>query len=137
MNLLTQNPPETLPKDTLAKLVKDLNGQRDALERKLAGRSGEFAAYIDQRRLTPADLRKALPEGTALVDCLVHRDSISAFIITKTGIQRRVVLKGGKDLDDELAVFLGDLSLMRTRPTSQRTNVRQAANASGNHWKNT
>jgi CHAT domain-containing protein len=118
LNRLTQNPPEGVA----TKLIKVLDEQREMLEIKLVGQLKDDAPYKNHLKLTPADLQKSLPEGTALVDFLVQGDSISAFIITKTSIQR-VVLKAGKELDEELAAFLGDLSLGRTRPVINKDDV--------------
>jgi CHAT domain-containing protein len=125
MNQFVQNPPNSMTKDEQTKAIKKFDDDREALEKKLASQSKDYAAYLAHLKLTPADLQKALPEGTALVDFLVHGDKISAFIITKTAI-RRVVLTGGKELDEELddkLGFLSDLSLGRTIPAPNNNHV--------------
>jgi CHAT domain-containing protein len=122
LNLLTQNPPQGIAKAELTKKVKELEDQCEALQKKLAGQSKDFAAYLAYLKQTPADLQRILPEGTALIDFLAHGEVISAFIVTKTSI-RRITLKAGKELNEEMATFLGDLSLGRTRPVITKDDV--------------
>jgi CHAT domain-containing protein len=122
LNRLTQNPPAALPKAELAKQVKELDGQRDDLEKKLAGQSKDFVAYQSHLKLAPADLQKSLPEDTALLDFLAHGDKTSVFVVTKKSIVR-ITLETGKDLSVEIESFTGDLSLMRTRPVTNKDDV--------------
>jgi CHAT domain-containing protein len=122
MNQLVQNPPNAMTKADQAKAVKELDGRRETLEKKIASQSQEFAEYHNQRKLASADLQKSLPEDTALLDFLVHGDTTSVFVITKKSIVH-IKLETGKDLAEEIVAFTGDLSLMRTRPVSNKDDI--------------
>jgi CHAT domain-containing protein len=50
--------------------LRELSERRARLERELAARSAAYRRFLQQGRRSPADIRAALPAGTALLDCL-------------------------------------------------------------------
>jgi CHAT domain-containing protein/Tfp pilus assembly protein PilF len=122
LNNLSQNPPAEVPKQELARAAKALHDRREELEKSLANQSKDFAEYQAHRKITAADLQKSLPEGTALVDFFTHDDHLWAFVVTKTEIV--ICLEPvGRELNEEVSTFLGDLSLGRTRPVTHKDDI--------------
>jgi CHAT domain-containing protein len=50
--------------------LRELSERRAQLERELAARSAAYRRFLQQGRRSSADIRAALPAGTALLDCL-------------------------------------------------------------------
>ncbi|MBA4192462.1 MAG: hypothetical protein C0467_31220 [Planctomycetaceae bacterium] len=113
---LVSNPPKPGPGVDISKLMKDLDDQREHLEKKLASQSKDFAKYRANRDLKVPDIQKLLPAGAALVDFLVHRDKVAAFIITPKSITRVDLKANASDLAEMVKDFRSDSSLKRTRP---------------------
>jgi CHAT domain-containing protein/Tfp pilus assembly protein PilF len=57
--------------------LRELSERRARLERELAALSPSYRRFLQQGSRTPADIRAALPPGTALLDCLdyLHRSA--------------------------------------------------------------
>jgi tetratricopeptide (TPR) repeat protein len=55
--------------------LRELGQRRDRLEEELAGRSAAYRRLLEQDRRGAAEVRIALPEGTALIDFLEYRHS--------------------------------------------------------------
>jgi CHAT domain-containing protein len=122
MNQFVQNPPRAMPKAEQVKRVKELDGLRETLEKKIAGQSKDFAAYQAQRNITSTDLQKSLPEDTALIEYFVYGVTASVFVVTKKSIVH-MQMETRKELAEEIEAFTGDLSLMRTRPVTNADDV--------------
>ena len=112
---LSGNPSSTEQKVDVAARLKELGEKRDALEAKLAARSAAFDRYVKNRSLTPADLRKALPADTALIDYVEYGSKLAAFIVGKDGIAR-VELGDAKPVAAAVDAFRQTMS--RSRPTT-------------------
>jgi CHAT domain-containing protein len=64
--------PDSARPDQLRRDLEKVSDDIERLQRELARHNEPFRQQVQQQRLSPAELRKALPKGTALVDLLEY-----------------------------------------------------------------
>ncbi|HEY7311235.1 MAG TPA: tetratricopeptide repeat protein [Gemmataceae bacterium] len=69
---LSQASPDPKRPDVLRRDLEKVSDDIERLQRDLARLSEPFRQHLRQQRMTPAELRKALPKGAALVDLLEY-----------------------------------------------------------------
>jgi CHAT domain-containing protein len=72
MAQLSHSSPDSEQSGRLERDLKQVSDEIEGLQRDLARLNEPFRQRLRQQRMKPADLRKALPEGTALVDLLEY-----------------------------------------------------------------
>jgi hypothetical protein len=123
MSQLSTMPYDPKRKADLPAELRKLEEDRQKQEAELASQSDEFAEYQKRKKLTGADLRKMLPEGTVLIEFLQYKANLCAFVIDREKIQR-VELGKVAPIETAIDAFRDQLLGEKPKPVAEKDDPR-------------